>query len=236
MDRLKQFRKEKGLSQRAMAQSMGVTLSMYEKVETGRAHASSAFMARVKKAYPDANIDKIFFSRKGVIPDTNKKPPDGGFNRGIYNAKSIDDLCRLAERHKIIVDRHCPVDIAGICFYLPNGKKAVSIAPSIAFSEETWERCTELDIFAHEMGHCMTNSFYKEHWSPAEKAECENRANAWAVNYLIPFDDLCAAMKNGCRELGELARLFGVSYRFMKKAIQIHQKHGHVTPTVPIKA
>lgn len=62
MDRLKEFRKGKGLSQDAMARKIGVSLSMYEKVETGRAHTSSAFMARVKKAFPDANIDSIFFA------------------------------------------------------------------------------------------------------------------------------------------------------------------------------
>lgn len=61
MERLREFRKEKGLSQEKMAKVLDITLSMYEKVESGRAGASAGFMRRLKKAYPEANIDYIFF-------------------------------------------------------------------------------------------------------------------------------------------------------------------------------
>ena len=64
MERLKKFRQEKGLSQEAMAKILGITLSMYEKVEQGRANASSAFMKRMKAAFDDVNIDYIFFASK----------------------------------------------------------------------------------------------------------------------------------------------------------------------------
>ena len=59
---LREFRKEKGISQDRMAKELGITLSMYEKVESGRASASAAFMRRIKNRYPDANIDLLFFS------------------------------------------------------------------------------------------------------------------------------------------------------------------------------
>lgn len=62
MEKLKEFRKEKGLSQDSMARKLGITLSMYEKVESGRAGASAAFMRRIKENFPDASIDSIFFS------------------------------------------------------------------------------------------------------------------------------------------------------------------------------
>ena len=62
MERLKEFRKSKNISQDAMARKLGITLSMYEKVETGRAGASAAFMKRMKREFPDASIDYIFFS------------------------------------------------------------------------------------------------------------------------------------------------------------------------------
>lgn len=61
MENLKSFRKSKNLTQKKMAAKLGFTLSMYEKVEGGRTRASSKFMERVKEAFPDANIDKIFF-------------------------------------------------------------------------------------------------------------------------------------------------------------------------------
>ena len=61
MENLKAFRKEKGLTQEEMAKKLGITLSMYEKVECGRVGASAAFMRRLKAAFPDANIDFLFF-------------------------------------------------------------------------------------------------------------------------------------------------------------------------------
>ena len=62
MPNLREFRKEKGLSQEKMAKMLNITLSMYEKVESGRAGASAGFMRRLKTAYPEANIDAIFFA------------------------------------------------------------------------------------------------------------------------------------------------------------------------------
>lgn len=62
MTRLREFRKEKGLSQEKMAKILDITLSMYEKVEGGRAGASAAFMRRLKNAFPEANIDFLFFA------------------------------------------------------------------------------------------------------------------------------------------------------------------------------
>lgn len=61
MERLKEFRKEKSLTQEQMANKLGFTLSMYEKVESGRAGCSAAFMKRLKTVYPDADIDFLFF-------------------------------------------------------------------------------------------------------------------------------------------------------------------------------
>ena len=63
MEQLKKFRKEKGFSQSRMAERLGITLSLYEKVESGRASASAAFMRRLKKAFPEVNIDNIFFEQ-----------------------------------------------------------------------------------------------------------------------------------------------------------------------------
>ena len=63
MANLKFFRRSKKLTQKEMAAKLGFTLSMYEKVEGGRAGASSRFMERLKEAFPDANIDAIFFEK-----------------------------------------------------------------------------------------------------------------------------------------------------------------------------
>lgn len=61
MCKLKEFRTEKGLSQEKMAIKLGVSLSMYAKVEQGAAKAGRTFMESIKYNYPDASIDHIFF-------------------------------------------------------------------------------------------------------------------------------------------------------------------------------
>ncbi|MFB5250889.1 MULTISPECIES: helix-turn-helix domain-containing protein [Bacillus cereus group] len=61
MDKLKIFRQNKGLSQVKFAQKIGVSQSMYEKVERGYMKPSRNFMGKLKKTYPEANIDSIFF-------------------------------------------------------------------------------------------------------------------------------------------------------------------------------
>lgn len=62
MEALRRFRKSLNLTQEAMANRLGITVSMYEKVEGGRAGASAAFMRRIKNEFPNANIDEIFFA------------------------------------------------------------------------------------------------------------------------------------------------------------------------------
>lgn len=61
MRNLRDFRKSRDLSQAEMAKMLGYTLSMYEKVESGRAGVSSNFLLSFKRVFPEANIDYIFF-------------------------------------------------------------------------------------------------------------------------------------------------------------------------------
>ena len=65
MKNVKQFRLAKGLSMDNIARAIGVSLSFYEKVERGHAQPSRAFMQKIKKAYPEINIDEMFFSDMG---------------------------------------------------------------------------------------------------------------------------------------------------------------------------
>ena len=45
-----------------MASELGVSLSMYAKVEQGTAKAGRNFMEKIKRKYPEASIDHIFFT------------------------------------------------------------------------------------------------------------------------------------------------------------------------------
>ena len=60
---LREFRLKLGITKIDMSMILGYTLSMYEKVESGRAGASFKFIQRFKIAFPDASIESIFFSK-----------------------------------------------------------------------------------------------------------------------------------------------------------------------------
>ena len=79
----------------------------------------------------------------------------------------------------------------------------------------------------HELGHCITGSFYNIH-SPVDiRQRHENRADKWAILRMIPVDDLDDAVAAGCTELWELAERFGVTESFMRKAV-CDYVHGNV--------
>ena len=79
----------------------------------------------------------------------------------------------------------------------------------------------------HELGHCVTGSFYNIHAAVDSRRRQENRADKWAVLQLIPVDDLDDAVAQGCTELWELAERFGVTEDFVKKAV-CYYVHGNL--------
>lgn len=62
MNSLVDFRNLKNLSQKDMAALIGVTLSLYSKIELGLRNPSYNFLTKFKTAFPDSDINKIFFS------------------------------------------------------------------------------------------------------------------------------------------------------------------------------
>ena len=51
MNNLRELRKENGFNQEQMAAELGVSLSMYQKVEQGNAKAGRKFMEKIKNAF-----------------------------------------------------------------------------------------------------------------------------------------------------------------------------------------
>lgn len=80
---------------------------------------------------------------------------------------------------------------------------------------------------SHEMGHCLTGSFYSIHTAVDCRQRHENRADKWAVQQLIPVDELDDAIAEGCTEVWELAERFGVTEEFVRKAVCWYV-HGNV--------
>jgi len=80
---------------------------------------------------------------------------------------------------------------------------------------------------AHELGHCLTGSFYNIHTRHDVRRRHEVRADKWAIHALIPADQLDEAIASGCTEMWELAEYFSVTEDFMRKAVCYHV-HGNL--------
>ncbi len=75
---------------------------------------------------------------------------------------------------------------------------------------------------AHELGHCVTGSFYNR-WSPCDVRRLhENRADKYAVRALISEEALDEAVAEGHTDPWDLADYFGVDEGFLKKAVCLY--------------
>lgn len=86
---------------------------------------------------------------------------------------------------------------------------------------------TERVHLSHELGHCITGSFYNIHAAVDSRRRHENRADKWAVRQLIPVEALDAAVAEGCTEYWALAERFGVTEAFIRKAVCLYV-HGNL--------
>lgn len=73
--------------------------------------------------------------------------------------------------------------------------------------------------FSHELGHCITGSFYNIYAAVDSRRRHENKANKWAIEALIPVDDLDDAIAQGCTEVWELAERFQVTEDFIRQTV-----------------
>ena len=80
---------------------------------------------------------------------------------------------------------------------------------------------------AHELGHCLTGSFYNRYTPYDVRLRHEHRADKWAIRKLIPAKALDEAVAAGHTQLWELAEHFGVTEDFMRKAVCLHV-HGNL--------
>lgn len=80
---------------------------------------------------------------------------------------------------------------------------------------------------SHELGHCVTGSFYNIYAAVDHRRRHENRADKWAVRQVIPVEALDDAIASGCTELWELAEKFGVTEDFVRKAV-CYYVHGNL--------
>lgn len=130
---------------------------------------------------------------------------------------------QTAALYRIAARRSIPV----LCFPLPEtGSLSIDEGGScfIGIDETVLDSPCERRVhLAHELGHCLTGSFYNRS-SPADlRCRHECRADRWAIRRLIPRRELSRAVADGMTELWELAEHFGVTEPFMRKAVEYYR-------------
>ena len=160
----------------------------------------------------------------------------------MQNTNKISKLYEIALENEISVFEDCPEDIIAMAAKYPSGRKIVGLLNFSAidspfyYSDRKKRAYTKLECLAHEIGHCMEDAFYGANDSYVFRCKQEARAEKWAIQYVIPFDNLCQAVKEGNKELWELSEYFNVSENFVKQAIQYYEQHNKNVPEEIYKA
>lgn len=134
----------------------------------------------------------------------------------------ITELYDIAQEHNIEVIQFPAKENGSVSVTLGDGRYFIGIDKSVQDGG-----AIERIHLGHEIGHCITGSFYNPYAAMDIRQKHENRADKWAIQNLVPVEDLDEALGDGCTEIWELAERFGVTEDFMKKAI-CYYSHGNV--------
>ena len=136
--------------------------------------------------------------------------------------KPLQEFYRIADEENIVVDRFALSSREALSLMDTDGHCFIAIDPEHIASE-----ADERNKLAHELGHCVTGSFYNRYAAIDCRQRHENRADKWAICQLITEGELDDAVAEGCTEIWDLAEKFGVPEQFMRKAICLYV-HGNV--------
>jgi len=123
------------------------------------------------------------------------------------------------------------VEKAGILYFNTDTTKITAMTLrqdneyAIAINERAYGSNAErLVTLAHEKGHCDTGAVYNLNTPLITRGYCERRANRWAVQNLMPLDELIGAFESGCANVFELAEFFEVTEDFMRFALELYEQ------------
>lgn len=79
------------------------------------------------------------------------------------------------------------------------------------------------EVLAHELGHCLLDAFYSINATEKEKRRCEARAMYYAINLLMPLNEIIKVKHLGLTSVKVLSQYFRVSRRFVKLALGFYE-------------
>lgn len=118
-----------------------------------------------------------------------------------------------AEQNITILETPCPAS-GSISLMADGGKCYIGIDD---------RKMTEKEAIvhkAHELGHCVTGSFYNRYSKFDVVSRHEARADRWAIEKLVPKNELIEALESEISEAWELAEHFNITEDFMIKCLE----------------
>ena len=135
---------------------------------------------------------------------------------------NVSDLYALAQQQNIEVIETSLPENGSLSIMDEQGRCYIGIDESVMDGD-----ALERVHMGHELGHCVTGSFYNRYTPYDLRQRHENRADKWAILQLVQEEALDEAVADGCCEIWNLAERFGVTEQFMKKAV-CYYVHGNV--------
>jgi Zn-dependent peptidase ImmA (M78 family) len=134
---------------------------------------------------------------------------------------NILELYREIDNHDIIFEPY-PLNTTKSISYMSDSGDCYIGADLRQISTTAEEKV----VLAHELGHCVTGSFYNRYSNLDDIQQKEHRADCWAVKKIIPFKKLKQAFQNGIVQTWELAEFFTVTEDFIIKCLQVYEEKG----------
>lgn len=126
-------------------------------------------------------------------------------------------LYQIAENNNITVDCFELVKREALSVMDSDGGCYVAIDP-IKLRSSLDEKMK----LGHELGHCITGSFYNQYATCDIRQKHENHADKWFIQQLITDEELDSAIAEGHTEIWDLADYFDISEDLMRKAVCWH--------------
>ena len=127
----------------------------------------------------------------------------------------------LAQLYAVAADRGIEIDDFPLRVL-----RAVSFPEGwIAIDRQKYSSDVELKCaLAHEIGHCVTGSFYGVDASVRVKALCERHANRFAAELLVPLRELLKVFHQGFSFNRLLAQMFDVTLEFIDMVLDLFEQ------------
>lgn len=130
-----------------------------------------------------------------------------------------DLLYKIADKNNVSITYFNSLERTGSCSARINDSCYIGISNNI-------KNATELNIhLAHELGHCLTGSFYNIYAPLDNRIKHELLADRWSYKMLVPLCNLQAAINNGIYQTWDLADYFCVTEEYIKKAVIYYQEN-----------